>query len=201
MASRTGKAGVGSNARAPPPSSPISPRQTRGKDPTLKDIMDRLALNDESGKEHAGVMDVRLDEISGKLDGFKQDHDKLSETVTKVKADVTQVARLIKSHDIKIAVLEKKVELHERERRQLNLVLDGVPEERDIALSDVVNKLFDDLKVGFTIEVCERIYRRGKKSLGNTNAQTPPPSANCCHICASRTQGARLPKFEESNWD
>ena len=175
MSQRGGKSGAASGNKTPQqPSTTSSPRLTRGmKNLTLKDIMERLTLNHETGKERADATDLRLNEISTKLNSFKEDQTKLEETVLGVQKKVGQTAQLVSRHDVKIAALEKKVKFHEREKRQLNLILDGV---QGFYFMDIANScLFEDLNIGFTAEVCECIYRRGKKPLGNANMQTPPP--------------------------
>ena len=89
-------------------------------------------------------------------------------------------------HGTRLADIEHKIELIERERRRNILIIEGVVEEEGISSPEIVEQLFQDLKLEFDSLVCDRIYRRGKTTQGtgdglevagaNTNKRAPKKS-------------------------
>ena len=55
------------------------------------------------------------------------------------------------------------LEMKSREERRSNLCIDGVVEDINCSLEFMVNDLFHDLELEFTVkEVCQSVYRKGK---------------------------------------
>ena len=135
-----------------PTDTDIKMPRTAVKEPTLKDIMDKLLLNEESGKERADALDQRLDTISGKLDTFKAEQDCLKSVMKEVRLEVTINECLTKFNAGKIEQLEYRLELNDRDSRRLNLVIKGIYEDRTISLPQVVNSLFADLQIGYQLK-------------------------------------------------
>ena len=63
----------------------------------------------------------------------------------------------------KVATLVKKVDYSETEARRKVLVIDGVPENTDKPLREILDDLLTDLQVGFTANTADAVFRRGKK--------------------------------------
>ena len=73
-----------------------------------------------------------------------------------------------------ISELESKLELLDRDARKSNIVLEGVPEDKDLSLIDVLDHLLTDLQVNFGTSDCDKIFRRGKKP-GQKDGASPKP--------------------------
>ena len=141
--------------------------------------MDKLLGNEESGKERAEALDQSLGVITDKLDAFKVEQESLKTVVKEVCSEMAINERLTKFNAGKIDHLERRLEMNDRDSRRLNLIIEGVNDNGAKPLQKIVNALFSDLQVGYTVEdVCKRIFRRGKTPLGNANkpnTSTPPP--------------------------
>ena len=80
-------------------------------------------------------------------------------------------------HGLRLAELEDKIEMIERERRRNVIIIEGVPEAEENPSPEVVEDLFGDLKIDLDSTACDRIYRRGKKATETSDGNGRPEEA------------------------
>ena len=71
--------------------------------------------------------------------------------------------------NFRLTELELKIEQLERERRRNFMIIEGVEDDEVTTSPEIVDQLFADLKLDFDSHVCDRVYRKGRRS--------PEPSA------------------------
>ena len=92
----------------------------------------------------------------------KRDREKVAAAVTATDNLTTRV----KFQGFRMSDIERKIEELERDRRRNLLLIEGVQEEEGESVAEIVDRLFIDLKVSFDTSVCDRLFRRGKRSQG-----------------------------------
>ena len=76
-------------------------------------------------------------------------------------------------HGLRLAELEDKIELLERDKRRNVIVMEGVQESEDKPSPEIVEEFFADLKLDLDTTACDRVYRRGKAPPGPSNNEKP----------------------------
>ena len=70
--------------------------------------------------------------------------------------------------------LEMKLEFMERDAQRSNIILEGVPEDKEQSLIDILEDLLTDLQVNFDTSACDKIFRRGKHPVMKENVCRRP---------------------------
>ena len=109
----------------------------------------------QSVEYKVGELGDKVKENEKKCEDAKEKAREFSETASGLKTrSAVQGARLNE--------LERKIEQLERDKRRNLIIIEGVEEDENNPSPEIVDLLFQDLKVGFDLLVCDRIYRRGK---------------------------------------
>ena len=141
------------------PSTPSTPNTPKSAQHTVSDNIEKILskLDDldtkiESTKIH----------LSDRIEGSNAVTDQLAAENNKVKVVTAGLKTQVTVHGLRLTDLENKIEQLERDRRRSSLVIDGVKEEEDEDVADIVKAVFEDAGVDFKTRVCINIYRRGK---------------------------------------
>ena len=138
-------------------------------DPVLASIFDKLRELTKETNERATATDTILQTLSGKFDKFSNGFTVVKEEVEHLKSEVITEKRENRRQDAKIEELEMKLEMIERDARRSSIVLEGVPEDKDQSLIDLLEDLLSDLQVNFGTGECDKIFRRGRRPVAKDN--------------------------------
>ena len=149
-----------------PPGTPKTPKTPGNEEKTdMQKILEKLGKLDKID-DSITAQESAVTQLTEKLETINSRCDENKEAVNEVKAESAGVKVQVKIHGTRLAEIEWKVELLERERRRNVLIIDGVNEEERENTRAIVSKAFEDLEVNFDAGVCAAIFRRGKKPTG-----------------------------------
>ena len=113
-------------------------------------------------REGLQSVEFRVGELG---DRVKANEKKCEEATEKVR-EVTDTTSGLKTRSAvqgaRLNDLERQIEQLERDKRRNLIIIEGVEEDENNPSPEIVELLFQDLKVGFDTPVCDRVYRRGK---------------------------------------
>ena len=99
----------------------------------------------------------------------------MSHAVSECEIKSEKTLRRTKLQELRIKSLEKCLDKQEREGRRKILLIEGVKEEKDENVDNIIGDLFGDLLTGFGIERCDRTQRRGKQVAPPGKSNKPSP--------------------------
>ena len=146
-----------------------------GQDPVLTSIFSKINLLTEEVNNRAAYTDTILQTLSTKFNSFTDSITEVKEDLGHLKSEFIKEKRESRRHDAKLGELERKLEFGERDSRRSNIVLDGVEENKDRSLFDILQDLLEDLQVSFGSNDCDKIFRRRKQTPREGYSPSPRP--------------------------
>ena len=144
------------------------------QDPVLASIFSKINLLTVEANSRATTTDAILQTLSDKFDNFTEGITEVKSEIGNLKSEIIKEKRENRRHDTKLSELEKKLEFADRDSRRSNIVLEGIEENKDKSLIDILQDLLDDLQVSFGINDCDKIFRRGKRQTPREGFSPPP---------------------------
>ena len=138
-------------------------------------------------RDGLSAVNFKIDELSDKVKTVDEKSVGMKEEVRKMADTTTGLTTRAAVHGIRLAEVERKIEQLERDKRKNIIVIEGVIEDGKTSSPEIVELLFQDLKVGYDTMVCDRIYRRGKNPPA-TGENRQPEAAN------NNKRGERRPR-------
>ena len=109
------------------------------EDPILKSIFQKMDILTNEANQRAASTDLILQNISDIFDKFTEGISVVKEEVGQLRHSVISERRENKRQNVKIDELESKLEFIERDTRRSNIVLEGVPEDKDQSLIAILS--------------------------------------------------------------
>ena len=129
----------------------------------LDSLSNTVAKNSKITEENFRANKFTQDEIQDKLGQFVIEFNRMKEEIECLKQSNSKMRDSVSDLSKKVDQYDWNFELKNREEKRSNLCIDGIPEDIKCDLEQVVNELFQDLELNFTVrEVCQSIYRKGQ---------------------------------------
>ena len=143
--------------------------------PKLEDIIATIATLSDTVKSGFADQKISNGEVTKKLDDSVEKWNQINVKVAQHEEVSLLSQRRLKIQELRLQAAEKRIEVQERESRQRYMLIEGVQEGKDEIVNDIVDDLFNSLKVGFGSERCNRAQRRGKLTAPPGKTARPRP--------------------------
>ena len=130
----------------------------------LKDVNEKLGVQGGLIQEFGD----KLGNCTDKIESFAKEARKNTKTVVKLERKVGQ-------HDLDIRKLTEKLEMMDRESRKKTIIIEGVREDHELGLQELVGQLFGDMNLSYDIGACDKIMRRGVRRGQKPNGKAVAP--------------------------
>ena len=150
------------------------PNQSGEEATSLESIISKLNTLTNEANKRAASTDTILQTISSKVDKFTESISTVKEEVGHLRHEMINEKRENKRQTVQLIDLENKLEILERDNRRSNIILEGVPEDKDQSLIDILDQLLKDLQVNMDTSACDKIFRRGRRQNAKDGASPNP---------------------------
>ena len=123
-------------------------------------------------KIDASIQEFTMKQLSDKIKSVETSTSQVHTKSDKLEEESIGFKAQLRVHSTRLIEIGDKIDQIERERRRNTLVIDGLNEKEGERASDILDKIFEDLKVGFKANICMAAFRRGKRPSDNTANQT-----------------------------
>ena len=129
----------------------------------LDNLSKKVEDNSKSVEENFRSAKFVQDGIQDKLDVFIDEFNRMKGEIEGLKKTNANLHEKVSDLTKKVDQFDWNFEIRSREEKRANLCLDGISEDIKCDLEKVVNDLFNDLGLDFTVrEVCQLIFRKGQ---------------------------------------
>ena len=151
-------------------------------EPKISDIMKELSKmqtkNDKAKKQANDHLDTIAKQITTHIEESEKSAIEIIKKITDLAADLRKevaekeaflaelqsVKRKCSHLEVKIERQEKRLDSMDEERRRLNLIIDGIPENDTKNIKTTIGELFRDLDLSFQLSDTITVYRMGAKT-------------------------------------
>ena len=134
-------------------------------------VLDRLDDVKESleAKIDASILsqEFSVKQLTDKIKSVEKSTTQAHEKGDMLKEENLGLKARLNTHGTRLCEIEERIEQIERERRRNILIIDGLIENEGERISEVLDRIFVDLKVEFTAKICIAVFRRGKQPSDN----------------------------------
>ena len=130
----------------------------------LKDVNDKLGIQGGLIQEFGD----KLGNCTERIETFNKETRRNTQSVAKLEKKVGQ-------HDLEIRMLTEKLEMMDRESRKKTIIIEGVREDHELGLHEMVGKLFEDMNLSYDVGACDKILRRGVRKQQRANGKAVAP--------------------------
>ena len=176
--SRSGK-GVPATHYSPSPVKPTKTMKPKSTDELMAEFLLRFDTIDS--KLTSGLKEVQ-DKLGVQVGLIQEFGDKLGncaeriETFTKeTRKNTKWVEKLERKVGQHLRTLTEKLEMLDRESRKKNIIIEGVKEDHELGPHDLVEQLFQDMKLSYDAGACDKVLRRGVRRQQGINGKTAAP--------------------------
>ena len=128
----------------------------------LSDIVSSIGVTNAKLDSHIESMNSVADNLNKKIETLTERVDQYETGVSKLSDELEGAYAKIRTYELKLESVEKRLSVYENERRRKNIIIDGLDEVNDNVRA-TVTELFNDLNVELTICVMDSVYRLGLK--------------------------------------
>ena len=130
---------------------------------TVDQLSKKVEDNSENNKENFKASNIFQDDIQEKLGNFIAEFERMKGEVESLKKSNCKLRDTVFCLSKKMDQYDWAFEQKARDEKKANLCLDGINEDIKCDLEHVVNDLFHDLGLDYTVrEVCQSIYSKGQ---------------------------------------
>ena len=103
-----------------------------------------------------GVQGGLIQEFGEKLGNCTERIETFTEETRGNTKSVTKLTRKVGQHDLEIKAMREKIEMMDRESRRKTIIIEGVKEDQEQGLHEIVDQLFTDMKLPYDVGACDK---------------------------------------------
>ena len=123
----------------------------------LSDIVSSIGVTNAKLDNHIESINSVADNLNKRIETLTERADQYETGVSKLSDELEGAYAKIRSYELKLESVEKRLSVYEIERRRKNIIIDGLDEVNDNVRA-TVTELFNDLNVDLTICVMGSVY-------------------------------------------
>ena len=130
---------------------------------TVLDRLDKIEVSLQT-KIDASIQSQEFSakQLTDKMELIESTTTQVRAKTSKLEEDNIGVKVQLNVHGTRLHELEDKIKQIERKRRRNILIIEGLEEKEGERANIVLDKIFEDLNVGYKADICTAVFRRGK---------------------------------------